>query len=262
MLNTIKACLLVVFFMFTAACSRTDSNLNVEQAHNLQAQHILAPGMGTIGLIQNQQVYVYYLNEQHQWILDKTSQFNIPDDNNGLIALGMGNLGVVGDDQISVYRLDQENKWMQEEKYSFTLPRRYKRMLAVKMPWEMGVLAFEMNGRLEFYYYDEQNNWNHDETASFIIPDGIDDYFSMGNMTIAVIHENKLGLYYLHPEGDWRFLDQDHLVLKLPEDQQGVIPFEPGTIALLRDNQLNFYMLNTDEKRWVMDPAMSFYFAE
>ena len=250
--------LLAALLILAISCKREDhhTNANVELAHHPEARHILAPGMGTLGIIENSAVTVYYLSEKNLWIQDKTSQFIIPEDNRGLIALGMGNLGVIREEYMHVYRLDQENRWRQDEAYSLKLPRRYQRMIAVKMPWEMGVVAFEMNGFLEFFYYDERYQWIHDETASFRIPEGIDDYFSMGNMTVAVTHENKLGVYFIHPEGDWRFLDE--MVLQLPEGYQAIIPFEPGVIAVLLNGYLRFYELNLATGSWTTDPDMDF----
>ncbi len=245
--------------LLTLACQREPANINIEQKSNPVAEKIMAPGMGTIGLISDQEMFVYFLNETSQWIKDRTSQFQIPEDNQGLLALGMGHLGVLHEEQLNVYRLDQENQWKAEERYTFTLPRRYDRIMAVKMPWEMGILAFEMNGFLEFYYFDNNNQWRHDETASFRIPEGIDDYFSMGNMTIAVTSDNKLGIYFLHPEGDWRFLDEESLVLQLPAGHEAIIPFEPGTMALLQDSVLSFYQIDLENNRWLQDRVMDFY---
>lgn len=252
--------LILISLLLAVSCRRVESNYNIEQADHPAGRHILAPGMGTLGLIEEGKIIVYYfMPEKDVWMQDKTSQFFIPEDNRGLLSLGMGTLGVLGEQQIDFYRLDQENHWRREDRFTFRLPRRYNRLLAVKMPWEMGVLAAEMNNHLEFFYHDGHSEWRHDETASFRIPDGIDHYFSMGNMTIAVVSDNKLGLYYLHPEGDWRFLDQSSLVLKLPDNYEAIIPFEPGIIAILKDNLLSFYELNMSERRWEVDRGMDFY---
>jgi hypothetical protein len=243
--------------LMTASCKREkNKNINIEQAGHPVASRILAPGMGTVGLIQEGKVYVYFLNEQYRWVLDKLSQFNIPEKNEGLLAMGIGTIGVVEGREIHFFSLDAYNTWVSDERFRFTLPRSYDRILSVKMPWELGFIALEINGFVEFFYFDESGNWVHDETAVFAIPEGIKHYFSLGNMTMAVVDDHRLGVYSLNQEGGWEFLDD--YVLRLPGGYDAIIPWEPGIMAVLIDESLEFFELDLDEGRWVMDEAMRF----
>jgi hypothetical protein len=253
--------LILLALVISFSCRRQEGNINLEQQHRPGAHHFIAPGLGTLGMIQDQKVFTFFLNENLSWIMDKNTQFNIPEYSEGLISLGMGYMGVKTNGSLEIYRLDQENRWVHDPGYSFKLPRRYKRINAVMMPWEMGVLAFEINGYLEFYYFDD-NQWRHDETASFRIPEGVDDYVSLGSMTIGVIFEDKLGICYLDPQGVWKFVDNEDFILLLPDDYQGIIPFEPGVIAMLRPNQISFYQIDDEELGWVTEPAMDFFFMD
>ncbi len=252
-----QAVLFLAILLLAVSCKKTGSpDINLEQSGHPLASKILAPGMGTVGLIQDRKVFVYFLNENYRWVLDKLSQFTIPEKNQGLIAMGIGTIGVIEDKQIKFYSLDAYNNWVSEERFTFELPKSYDRLVSVKMPWEIGILALEDNGFLEFYYLNQEGHWFHDETAVFEIPQGINNYFSLGNMTIAVVDDHRLGLYYLHPEGGWEFMDD--YVLRLPEGYDAIIPWEPGIMAVLIGKVLEFYELDLIEERWIMDEDMRF----
>ena len=239
------------------SCRRTTTkDQNIEQSGHPVASRILAPGMGTVGLTQDGKVYVYFLDEQHRWVLDKLSQFNIPEKNEGLLAMGIGTIGVIDGRDIQFYRLDAYNNWVIDERFRFELPRSYDRLLSVKMPWELGFIAMEFSGYVEFFYFDESGIWVHDETAVFAIPEGIDHYFSLGNMSIAVVDDHRLGVYFLNEEGIWEFMDEH--VLRLPGGYEAIIPWEPGIIAVLLDGALEFFELDLLEGRWVTDGSMRF----
>lgn len=243
--------------LLTNACKRErNTNINIEQTGHPVASRILAPGMGTVGLIQEGKVYVYFLNEQHRWVLDKMSQFNIPEKNEGLLAMGIGTIGVIDGRDIHFFNLDAYNNWVSDARFRFSLPRSYDRVISVKMPWELGMIGLEIGGYVEFFYFDESDNWVHDETAVFAIPDEIQQYFSLGSMTMAVVDDHRLGVYFLNPEGQWEFLDD--LVLRLPGGYDAIIPWEPGIIAVLIDETLEFYQLDLAEGRWLTDEAMRF----
>lgn len=239
------------------SCRRTaNRNQNVEQAGHAEASRILAPGMGTVGLIQDGKVYVYFLNDQHRWVLDKMSQFNIPEKNDGLLAMGIGTIGVIDGRAVHFYHLDAYNEWVREDRFRFDLPRSYDRIISVRMPWELGIIALEINGYLEFFYFGESDAWVHDETAVFAIPEGIGHYFSLGDMTIAVVDDHRLGVYFLNEQGAWEFMDDQ--VLRLPGGYEAVIPWEPGIIAVLVDGALEFFQLDLYGGQWITDTAMRF----
>ena len=193
--------LLLALGMGFQGCKRqTTSSVNIEQAGHPVASRILAPGMGTIGVIDNGKVYVYFLNEKQEWILDKLSQFEIPEDNQGLIATGMGTIGVVTGREIRFHRLDATNNWISDPRYTFRLPRKYDRIIGIRMPWEMGIIGIENNKMLDFYYFDDAGEWVRDETASFQIPKGVDHCFSLGDMTVAIADAvHLLTVFYYIP---------------------------------------------------------------
>lgn len=254
----------IVFFLiaavlggvFTACRQHPTPDINIEQAGHPVASRILAPGMGTIGLIEDGKVYVYYVNEHQKWILDKLSQFEIPSGNAGLLALGTGTIGVIQNRAIAFYQLDAYNHWVANPRYHFELPRQYERIIGVRMPWEMGMVVIESKGMLDFYYFDESGHWVLDETATFHIPEGIDHCFSLGDMTIAIADKEKLGVYYLHPEGYWDFVEE--FVLQLPEGYEAIIPWETGFIAVLMGNTLEFFRLDPENDRWLYLEEMAF----
>ncbi len=231
------------------------SDVNIELADHPKAKHLLAPGRGTIGIIEEGAVNIFYLDKENQWVPDPDSRFTIPEKNQGILAMGDGTIGVRIRGGMHFYKLSASQTWEKDPALTFDLPRRYGHMLSVKMPWETGILAFERDRYLEFYYH-EDGEWLYDETALFSIPEGITHYFSMGNMTIAIVEGGKLGLYYLHPEGDWRFLE-DH-VLRLPDAYDAIIPYEMGVIAILKEQQLDFYELNLSTGRWSVYEEVSF----
>lgn len=248
--------LLLTFCLATGCRQRPEPNVNVEYAGHPLASRILAPGMGTIGLIDDGKVFVYFVNEKQQWVLDKLSQFEIPEKNEGLLAMGTGTIGVVADNSIHFFRLDAYNHWVSDPKYEFILPKRYDRIMGVRMPWEMGMVVLETNGMLDFYYFDESGQWVADETATFQIPEGINQCFSLGDMTIAIADKEKLGVYYLHPEGYWDFVEE--FVLQLPEGYDAIIPWETGFIAVLIGQTLEFFQLDPDHGRWLYLEDMAF----
>lgn len=251
--------IILTMLLLGVGCKKQPSAVNLEQAHNKHGQKIMAPGLGTIGVIHESQLFVYYLNESHKWILDKVSQFEIPEKNEGILALGMGFLGVVQDKVMHFYYLDAENNWVRDNEVVFVMPSKYERISTMRIPWDIGYITVENpKGVLQFYYLSEDARWVKDETVQFVLPQPLDDYMLLGGMEIAVIKDNKLGVYQLTDDAQWHFADD--LVLSLPEDSKAVIAFEPGTIAVLvEDNTtLRFFDLDFMDKRWVMDPGMDF----
>ena len=237
-------------------------DINLEMAHNPAGHHIISPGLGWFGIIEEHEVQMFYFSRNYQWEIDNVNPFPIPKKNDGLLGMGLGSIGVLNNGVISIYALNQNGQWVNEEDYSFKLPKGYKRLFTVKQEWELAVIAMEFDGRIEFYYFDnEARGWLRDETATFSLPTGIENYFSMGNMTIAVMSDNKLGLYYLPPEGDWVFA-KDY-VLRLPESHLAVIPFEPGIIVVMEPYmeyiRLQFYQLDISSDMWIIDETMNFY---
>ncbi len=225
-------------------------DINLEQLHRPAMQHILAPGMGTIGIINDAYINIYYFDESGEWLSDQASRFSIPENNRGLLAMGMGTIAVVQDQRLHFYRLNAFNRWQEEDYLQFSLPSKYDRLTAMKMPWEIGVLAIETDGILEFYFfYDDA--WQHDPTASFAIPTGITDYYPAGDMTIAVVDQQKLGLYFLGPEEGWAFMEHEAFVLLLPDGYTGIMPYERHKISVLVDNSLHFFAIDLENDRWI-----------
>jgi hypothetical protein len=231
-------------------------NINLEQKDHPVASQILSPGMGTIGIIKEGTVHIFFMNEDFEWEEDKRSAFSIPEKNDGLLATGNGTIGVLRGRRMHFFRLNDNNDWKVQKDLELRFPRRQQSVIAIKMPWEMGQVAFHWDGYLEFFYHDAVKGWTHDETATFALPPGIDRYLSLGNMTVAVSDENSLGVYHLHPEGGWIFL-KDH-VLQLPRGYEAIIPFEPGVIAVLIDDKLSFYALDARQGAWILDEDMGF----
>lgn len=248
---------LTVFLFWGCSVEEKPSNINIEQIHNQSTQHILAPGLGTIGLIRNGTVHIYFPDENIVWLEDEASRFEIPENNQGLLAMGMGTFAVIQDNYLVFYQINVLNKWEKKEYLSLRLPKTYDRLSAMKMPWEIGVVGIETNGILDFYYfYDEE--WQHDPTASFTVPKGISSYYMTGDMTIAIADGQKLGLYFLGPEDGWEFFDHDAFVLLLPDGYDGIIPFEQQKVGILIDNRLHFYGLDLDDDRWVLFEDLHF----
>lgn len=134
-----------------AACSRMQTNnVNLEQAHNPLSAHMIAPGMGTIGLIAEDAINIYFPQDVRTWLQDEASRFDLPQPNSGIIAAGIGTIGVANKGVLHFYRLDATNQWSRLDWADFALPRRYDRIIVMKMPWEMGVLGLESNGLLIF----------------------------------------------------------------------------------------------------------------
>jgi hypothetical protein len=253
---------LITSLVIVTGCKKQPSVINFEQAHNPASQKIMAPGLGTIGIIKEKQIFVYYLNESHRWILDKVSQFEIPENTQGVLALGMGFLGVVQDRVMYFYYLDAEHQWTRDEYVMFVLPRNYERLSTMRMPWDVGqIVVEEISGLLSFYYIDESGRWIKDETAEFVIPPKTDDYLMIGDMEIGIIKDNKLGVYQLTDEGEWVLAE--NMVLALPDDTQAVLSFESGIIAVLsNDILLRFFELDTMDQTWYYDESMDFVIPE
>lgn len=248
---------------FAAACllsctrEAPPADINLEQAHRPAMQHIMAPGMGTIGIISDGYINIYYFDESGEWLPDKASRFSIPEDNRGVLAMGMGTIAVAHDQTLHFYRLNSYNRWQEEDYLQFRLPSKYDRLTVMKMPWEIGVLAIETDGILEFYFfYDDV--WQQDPTASFVIPTGISDYFTIGDMTIAVIDQQKLGLYFLGPEEGWEFLDHEAFVLLLPDGYDGIMAYDRQQIGVLADSSLHFFAIDLERDRWISLHGLQF----
>lgn len=248
-----------LFFLLMAGCSRQElpSDINLEQAHNPEAQHILAPGMGTIGLISEGSIHIYFPGEGGDWLPDEGSRFDIPENNHGVLAMGMGTIAVAEDRTLNFYRLDTFNQWQQQEYLAFNLPDKYDRLMAMKMPWEIGVIGIERDGIVDFYYFYDKS-WQHDPTASFVIPAGISSYYPAGDMTIAVVDDHKLGIYYLTPDEGWEFMDIASYVLLLPDGYGGIVSYDQRSIAVLRAGKLHFFSLDTENDRWVVQNDLQF----
>ncbi len=253
---------ILVNLLIGVGCKKQPSVINIEQAHNPVSQKIMAPGLGTIGIIQEKQIFVYYLNESHRWILDKVSQFEIPENTQGVLALGMGFVGVVQDRVMYFYYLDAEHQWTRDDDVMFVLPRNYERISTMRMPWDVGqIVVEEINGLLSFYYIDESGRWIKDETAEFVIPPNSDDYIMLGDMEIGIVKDNKLGVFQLSDDGNW--VMAENMILVLPENTQAVLSFEPGIVAVLsNDILIRFYELDTMEERWYSDESMDFVIPE
>lgn len=262
-LNLKHRTLILLLLLALAGCRpNTHSGINLELAGNPAAHHIISPGLGWMGLIRENEIYMYYFSPEYSWEVDNVNPFPVPEKNQGLLGMGFGSMGVVNRNRLELYLQDQNGIWEKDERLTFELPRGYDRIFTVKQEWELAIIGLEFKGRIEFYYYDrETEKWQHDETATFMLPPGIEDYFSMGNMTIAVLGDNKLGMYYLHPEADWVFAE--NYVLSLPENRLGVIPFEPGIIAVLEpsgeEKRMQFYQLDINSSMWIIDETMNFY---
>jgi len=252
-----KASLLLFLIVVFAACQNKQSSFNIEQVNNKEARHIITPGMNSIGLIKDEKVYVYYLNESRIWVLDKVSQFDIPKPNDGLLSTGMGTIAVKRKDSLFFYNMDASLSWDGNYEITMPLPAKYKGLYAMKMPWQRGVIAIEQPaGIINFYYIDENKRWKTDEKARFIIPPGIEYYLMLGGMKIAIVSDRKLGVYKLDFDGQWAF--QDDMVLTLPYNTEAVIPYEPGTIAVLVGNTLQFFEADFENRYWVLDDTMNF----
>lgn len=247
---------LVLALVFTfSGCKKQPSSINLEQIDNPAGHKIIAPGLGSIGFIDQQQMHVYYLNESHRWVPDRVSQFDIPDKNKGLLALGMGIIGLVQNQEMNFFYLDAKHEWVKDADVILELPRRYNRISTMRIPWQVGFVAIEApKGIVNFHYLNEDGIWQKDETAAFIIPEQTDDYIMLGNMQIGIIKDNKLGVYKLDDQGEWHFLE--NTVLVLPENTEAVLAFEPETIAVLRNDMLRFFEIDMNTGQWYEDKTM------
>jgi len=256
----IRGCIVggMAWMLMLFACGpQRPADINLEQAHNPATQYIIAPGLGTIGLISQGSMHVYFHDEEKgQWYVDESSRFDLPEQNQGILAAGMGTIGVVKDQVLQFYRLDSQNRWKREMLYDLELPPGYDRLVAMKMPWDLGVIGIETNDVLRFFYFDQ--GWQQDRTATFVIPEGITGYYAMGDMVIAITDDQKLGLYYLGPEDGWEFMDEEAFVLLLPETYEGIVPLDHRFISVLQDGVLHFFQLDLTHDRWVSLPRLNF----
>ncbi len=257
MVKSRKTVLIVLMFFMMAACQKKQSSINLEQINNKKAHHIITPGMSSMGIIRDEKVYVYYLNESRVWVLDRVSQFDIPRHNEGLLSAGMGTIAVLRKGRLFFYNMDATLSWDGNYEMTMPLPEKYKRITAMKMPWQRGVIAIEEPaGLINFYYLDETKRWKTDDKARFVLPAGIDYYVMMGGMDIAIVSERKLGVYKLEFDGQWTF--QDDMVLTLPHNTDAVLSYEPGTIAVLTGNVIQFFEADFENRHWVLDDTMNF----
>ncbi len=234
---------------FTACGPERPAHINLEQAHNPLAQHILAPGFGTIGLIRDGALHVYFQDDQGHWIPDDGSRFDLPPKNRGVIAMGMATIGVVEGQEMNFYRISDNHRWEMVEGLSFEMPRRYDRLLSMNMNWEMALLGVETDGRVVFYSHDGRK-WVEEEGVAFVKPEGIKGIYSLGDMTLVIRDEQKLGLYYHIPDTGWEFMEYEEYVLLLPEGADGLVPVETRVVALLKEGVLSFYQLDITNDRW------------
>jgi hypothetical protein len=249
--------LLAIVLLGVPSCKKAPQSINLEQIHSPSAQNIINPGMNSVGLIRDQMVYVYYLNESRVWVLDKNSQFDIPEKNQGLLATGMGTLAVLFDNNLYFYTMDASLQWSSNYELVMPLPKGFKRISAMRMPWQRGAIGIEdESGQVKFYYLDENKIWQMDETATFTIPADIDDYIMMGSMEIAIRSGNKLGIYQLDYAGNWIF--QNDMVLVLPENTDAVLSYEPGTVAVLTGDLIQFFEPDFENRHWILDDTMNF----
>ena len=251
------AFLAITSIMLLAGCKRQPANINLEQAHSKTSANIIAPGFGTIGIIKNHEIFVYFLDRNSTWTLDNVSQFQIPENSDGVLSLGMGVMGVLQNNIMNFYYIDAQNNWSKYRDVTFETPENFKRITSMRLPWEIGFIATEnRKGIISFYYLDENKKWVSDETANFGIPPDTDDYIMMGGMEIGIIKDNKLGVYQLDDFGRWQFMDD--LVLSLPNSFEAVLSYEPGTIAVLKQGRMMFHRLDITNRKWVYDPSMDF----
>jgi hypothetical protein len=250
--------LLALAVLSLPSCKNKQKSINLEQINNPSAQHIITPGMNSIGLIHNQKIFVYYLNESRVWVLDQNSQFDIPKKSEGLLATGMGSVAVLHRNNLYFYNMNASLQWESTHELVMPIPEGYKRISAMRMPWQRAAIGIEdEDGQIRFYYLDDKKTWQMDETATFTIPAGIDDYIMMGSMEIAIISENKLGIYQLSYDGTWAF--QDDMVLSLPDNTDAVLSYESGSIAVLTGDLIQFYEPDYTNRYWLLDDTMNFH---
>jgi hypothetical protein len=258
-MSRLKLYTLILLLPVMFCCTRDrHSNINLEQVNTPGAQHIINPGMNSVGIIHKAKLYVWYLTESLVWSLDQTAQFDLPRNNRGLVALGMGTLGVLDkNNTLNFFTLNAELQWQSTPALNFTLPKGTTRISAMRLPYQHGALALHDNNNIiRFYYLDEHRRWQLDETATFVLPEGITQYVMMGSMEIAVIDNNKLGIYVLNAHGRWSF--QDDMVLQLPEETLAVLSYEPGTLAVYDGKVLQFVEPDYNQRHWILDDTMNF----
>ncbi len=235
---------------------RRPENINAEQMHNPAAQHLIAPGFGTVGLIHDGIIDIYFHGDDLDWQVDEQSRFTIPENNEGVLAMGLGVFGVVKNNNLHLYSINDQNQWEEEEHLRFDLPRRYERLTVMRMPWQIGAIGIENGGVVDFYF-QEDDRWEKDDAVSFVIPGDIRAYYPMGEMTMAIADKEKLGLYYF-AEDEWEFMGHDPFILSLPEDYQGIIPMNDRYIGILDEGKIDFYQLDMANDRWVTLTGLHF----
>ena len=235
---------------------RRPGDINAEQIHNPATQQYISPGFGTLGLIRDGVITIHYQDHNSIWHVDEMSQFAIPEGNEGVLAMGLGVFGVVMGNNLHFYSINDQNEWEEEENLRFRLPRRYDRLTSMRMPWQIGGVGIENGGVVEFHFLDEEK-WEKDTEATFVIPDDIRAYYPLGEMTIAIADEEKLGLYF-HADGEWDFMDHDSFVLSLPEGHKGIIPMDDRFIGILDEEKVDFYQLDVANDRWVRLTGLHF----
>lgn len=241
----------MMLMILVAGCSpRYESNINLEQAHNPAARHILAPGYHTIGIIEDGVMKVFFMDEDSQWIADSGSFFHLPENNRGIVAMGNGIIGVAKNQLLTFYHLEDYQRWVVSDLPVFELPRRYDRVVSMEMSDRSACIGIEKGG-LVLFYRTTDDQWQQDERNNFLIPQGISGYYPLGDLTIAIVDEHRLGLYFLDPEEGWDFMDHDSFVLPLPSEYEGVIPLDKRLVSVLKDGTLMFYYLDLFEDRWV-----------
>lgn len=239
----------ILALAFWACGPERPANINLEQTHNPLAQHILAPGFGTMGLIGDGAIHVYFQDEAGRWIVDEGSRFDLPARNRGVISMGMATIGVAEGRMLNFYRISDNEKWEMVEGLSFELPRRFDRLLSMNLNWEMALLGVVTGNQTVFYHYDG-TEWQEDDSI-FISPEGIEAHYPMGDMTLVIRDRKKVGLYYHVPGEGWEFFDYDPYVMLLPEGGvDGLIPVETRMLSLLKDGVLSFYQLDLTNERW------------
>ncbi len=242
---------IIILMALAAGCSpRHESNINLEQAHNPATKHLLSPGYHTIGIIEDGMLKVFFMDEDGGWLPDPGSFFALPENNRGIVAMGNGIIGVVQNQTLTFYHLEDYQKWVVSDLPEFELPRRYKRLVSMEMSDRTACIGIEKDGRV-FFYRTTGDQWQQDERNTFLIPQGISGYYPLGDLTIAIVDEQRLGLYFLDPEEGWDFMDIENFVLPLPAEYEGVIPLDKRLISVLKDGTLMFYYLDLFEDRWV-----------
>lgn len=258
-LNKLTSIILFALFIINVSCERfasSPSHINLEQKGNENAENILVPGHGYIGIIHDQSVNLFYYNtSKYSWQHDRVTQLILPDAIDGVIALGMGYMGVLDDNVVQFYYIDAQNQWRKDENMLLVLPEDYDRLLIMKMKYDIGIIGVECDSMIDFYSLDD-GRWQLADASTFHIPQGIDEYFAMGNMNMAIVDGHKLGFYYLTDDNEWVFAE-DH-VLQVPDGYDAFIPFEPGIIGIMEGGVIRFHKIDKESGQWIIDETFNF----